>query len=405
MNHNPKNILHVVNIYFVIPYFIGGQFRWFARKGYRMHVVCSASEYLDEYAREQGFDYRVLPVLRSVNPVQDIKTIIGICRYIREKQIGIVVGHTPKGGLLSMIAAWLMRVPKRIYFRHGLVYQTSHGLKRFILMTVDRVASFCATKIVCVSPSVLEHSIKDHLAPASKQLILHKGTCCGIDTEGKFNPANIDAKKLAAMKQKWGINDGDWVVGYSGRLVRDKGIIELVRAFRMLKASLQFRDSSLENDNSNSELNSRGSKLKTINYKLLLVGMFEVRDALPEDVQQDIRHDKNIIWTDFQNSDMEYFYAMMNVYVLASYREGFPTGVLEAQAMGVPVITTCATGCCDSILEGKTGLFVGHDATEIAQAIRSIHDGTAGLSGSESRQWVRENFENHIVWREIEKLY
>lgn len=392
MNHNPKNILHVVNIYFVIPYFIGGQFRWFARKGYRMHVVCSASEYLDGYAREQGFDYRVLPVLRSVNPVQDIKTIIGICRYIREKQIGIVVGHTPKGGLLSMVAAWLMRVPKRIYFRHGLVYQTSHGLKRFILMTVDRVASFCATKIVCVSPSVLEHSIKDHLAPASKQLILHKGTCCGIDTEGKFNPANIDAEKLTAMKRKWGINDGDWVVGYSGRLVRDKGIIELVRAFRQLKVE-------------SCKLQEEDSKSKAQSIKLLLVGMFEVRDALPEDVQQDIRHDKNIIWTDFQNSDMEYFYAMMNVYVLVSYREGFPTGVLEAQSMGVPVITTRATGCCDSILEGKTGLFVGHDATEIAQAIRSINDGTAGLSGSESRQWVCENFENHIVWREIEKLY
>lgn len=133
--------------------------------------------------------------------------------------------------------------------------------------------------------------------------------------------------------------------------------------------------------------------------------MFEVRDALPEDVQQDIRNDKNIIWTDFQNSDMEYFYSMMNVYVLASYREGFPTGVLEAQAMGVPVITTRATGCCDSILEGKTGLFVSHDATEIADAIRSIHDGTAGLSGEQAREWVRENFENHIVWKEIEKLY
>lgn len=404
MKHNLKNILHVVNIYFVIPYFIGGQFRWFARKGYRMHVVCSASEYLDGYAREQGFDYRVLPVLRSVNPLQDIKTIIGICRYIREKQIGIVVGHTPKGGLLSMIAAWLMRVPKRIYFRHGLVYQTSHGLKRFILMTVDRVASFCATKIVCVSPSVLEHSIQDHLAPAGKQLILHKGTCCGVDTEGKFNPANINPEKLAAMKRKWGINDDDWVVGYSGRLVRDKGITELVRAFRQMQ-NAKCKMQNYNTDGQSVKTEEHPSKSEGQSIKLLLVGMFEVRDSLPEDVQQDIRQDKNIIWTDFQNADMEYFYAMMNVYVLASYREGFPTGVLEAQAMGVPVITTRATGCCDAIVEGKTGLFVGHDATEIARAIRSIHDGSAGLSGNAARQWVRENFENHIVWKEIEKLY
>lgn len=380
MKHCNNNILHVVNIYFVLPYFIGGQFKYFKDKGYKFFVVCSESEYLAAYAKENDFDYRVLPVLRSINPIQDIKTVIGICRYIKQKQIGIVVGHTPKGGLLSMIAGWLMRVPKRIYFRHGLVYQTSRGLKRFILMSVDRLASLCATKIVCVSLSVLQHSIHDHLASLSKQIILHKGTCCGIDTEGKFNPGNIDPQKLSRMKSKWGIADDDWVIGYSGRLVRDKGIIELVRAFRDVKKA-------------------------NAHYKLLLVGMFEVRDALPDDVQQDIKNDTQIVWTDFQNSDMEYFYAMMNVYVLASYREGFPTGVLEAQSMQVPVITTRATGCCDSILEGKTGLFVEHDISQLAAAICSIHDARSGVSGEKAREWVRKNFENHVVWNEIEKLY
>lgn len=380
MKHCNNNILHVVNIYFVLPYFIGGQFKYFKDKGYKFFVVCSESEYLAAYAKENDFDYRVLPVLRSINPIQDIKTVIGICRYIKQKQIGIVVGHTPKGGLLSMIAGWLMRVPKRIYFRHGLVYQTSRGLKRFILMSVDRLASLCATKIVCVSPSVLQHSIHDHLASPSKQIILHKGTCCGIDTEGKFNPGNIDLQKLSRMKSKWRIADDDWVIGYSGRLVRDKGIIELVRAFRDVKKA-------------------------NAHYKLLLVGMFEVRDALPNDVQQDIKNDSQIVWTDFQNSDMEYFYAMMNVYVLASYREGFPTGVLEAQSMQVPVITTRATGCCDSILEGETGLFVEHDVAQLADAIRSIHDARSSVDGQKAREWVRKNFENHIVWNEIEKLY
>ena len=182
------------------------------------------------------------------------------------------------------------------------------------------------------------------------------------------------------MKSKWGIADDDWVIGYSGRLVRDKGIIELVRAFRDVKKA-------------------------NAHYKLLLVGMFEVRDALPDDVQQDIKNDTQIVWTDFQNSDMEYFYAMMNVYVLASYREGFPTGVLEAQSMQVPVITTRATGCCDSIQEGITGLFVEHNVVQLADAIRSIHDARSSVDGQKAREWVRKNFENHIVWNEIEKLY
>ena len=380
MIHNDKHILHVVNIYFVIPYFLGGQFEYFRELGYELNVVCSESPYLAPYAQQHHFGYREIPILRSINPIQDFKSIRQICRYIKETQTGIVVGHTPKGGLLSMVAAWLMRVPKRVYFRHGLVYQTSTGLKRFILMSVDRLASLLATKIVCVSPSVLEESIKDKLAPARKQIVLGKGTCSGVDTQGKFNPQNIDPTKMAEFRSKWGINETDWVVGYTGRLVRDKGIIELVDAFQLIKAN--------------------NPKLK-----LLLGGMLEERDALPQEVQDKIKNDPQIVFTDFQNEDMEYFYAMMNVYVLMSYREGFPTGTLEAQSMGVPVITTRVTGCCDSIVDGQTGVFVNRTPQQLAQVIEEMSRGERSFSKEQVRSWVTLNFDNLRVWEEIKRLY
>lgn len=380
MKHNDKHILHVVNIYFVIPYFLGGQFEYFRELGYELNVVCSESPYLAPYAQQHHFGYREIPILRSINPIQDFKSIRQICRYIKETQTGIVVGHTPKGGLLSMVAAWLMRVPKRVYFRHGLVYQTSTGLKRFILMSVDRLASLLATKIVCVSPSVLEESIKDKLAPARKQIVLGKGTCSGVDTQGKFNPQNIDPTKMAEFRSKWGINETDWVVGYTGRLVRDKGIIELVDAFQLIKANNPI-------------------------LKLLLVGMFEERDALPQEVQDKIKNDPQIVFTDFQNEDMEYFYAMMNVYVLMSYREGFPTGTLEAQSMGVPVITTRVTGCCDSIVDGQTGVFVNRTPQQLAQVIEEMSRGERSFSKEQVRSWVTLNFDNLRVWEEIKRLY
>lgn len=380
MKHNDKHILHVVNIYFVIPYFLGGQFEYFRELGYELNVVCSESPYLAPYAQQHHFGYREIPILRSINPIQDFKSIRQICRYIKETQTGIVVGHTPKGGLLSMVAAWLMRVPKRVYFRHGLVYQTSSGLKRFILMSVDRLASLLATKIVCVSPSVLQESIKDKLAPARKQIVLGKGTCSGVDTQGKFNPQNINPTKMAEFRSKWGINETDWVVGYTGRLVRDKGIIELVDAFELIKAN-------------NPQL------------KLLLVGMFEERDALPQAIQDRIKNDPQIVFTDFQNEDMEYFYAMMNVYVLMSYREGFPTGTLEAQSMGVPVITTRVTGCCDSIVDGQTGVFVDRTPQQLAQVIEDMYKGERLFSKEQVRSWVTLNFDNLRVWEEIKRLY
>ena len=373
-----KNILHVVNIYFVLPYFIGDQFKYFKEKGYNMNVVCSPSEYLSDYAQKQGFEYLESPVNRNISISQDFVSIRNICKFVKKQKIDIVVVHTPKGGLLAMIAGWLMRVPIRIYVRHGLVYETSKGLKRFILMSVDRLTSFCSTKVVCVSPSVLRKSIEDHLAPAKKQMIWHKGTCNGIDTLNHFNPAVIVPARLTGLKTRYGIGEDDFVIGYSGRLVRDKGIIELVRAFD----KLQLAD----------------------NCKLLLVGMFEKRDALPEDIQERILNDSRIIYTGFINGGMEYFYSMMDIYVLASYREGFPTGVLEAQAMEKPVITTRVTGCCDSIIDGRTGFFVNNTAEDIVEKIDKIRLDKA-IDGCEGRKWVIENFDSRLVWKEIEKLY
>lgn len=373
-----KNILHVVNIYFVLPFFIGDQFKYFREKGYKMNVVCSPSEYLADYAKEQGFDYLESPVNRSISISQDLGTIRNICKYIKKQKIDIIVGHTPKGGLLAMLAGWLCRVPKRIYFRHGIVYETSHGLKRFILKTVDRIASFCSTQVVCVSPSVMRRSLEDKLSSEKKLTILGKGTCNGVDTQNHFNPNMIDKSKVTELREKYGIKENDFVIGYSGRLVRDKGIIELVRAFDSLKDAE--------------------------NCKLLLVGMFEERDALPEDVQERIKNDKRIIFTGFINGGMEYYYSLMDVYVLASYREGFPTGVLEAQAMAKPVITTRVTGCCDSIIDGKTGLFSKNEVKDLAEKIDMIRNLHA-IDGNEGRQWVIENFDSRKVWKEIEKLY
>lgn len=373
-----KNILHVVNIYFVLPYFIGDQFKYFKEKGYNMNVVCSPSEYLSDYAQKQGFEYMESPVNRNISIGQDFDSIRNICKFIKNQKIDIVVGHTPKGGLLAMIAGWLMRVPVRIYVRHGLVYETSKGLKRFMLMSVDRLASFCSTKVVCVSPSVLRKSIEDHLGPKKKQMIWHKGTCNGIDTLNHFNPAEIVPTRLTDLKARYGIGEEDFVIGYSGRLVKDKGIIELVHAFDKLQ--------------------------QADNCKLLLVGMFEERDALPENIQERILNDSRIIYTGFINGGMEYFYSMMDIYVLASYREGFPTGVLEAQAMEKPVITTRVTGCCDSIIDGRTGFFVNNTAEDIAEKIDKIRLDKV-IDGCEGRKWVIENFDSRLVWKEIEKLY
>lgn len=375
-------ILHVVNISFVIPYFLGKQLNWFAEKGNKEFVVCSDSEELKDFSERYRFSYRAIDVLRKISIKKDIRAVRETVKYIREIKANVVIGHTPKGGLIAMLAANITHVPVRIYFRHGLVYETSHGLKRSLLINIDRLASKLAKKIVCVSPSVAKRSQEDQLNPASKQVVLVNGTCNGIDTD-RFSIESVDKSKLDELRAKLGINDGDFVIGFAGRLVRDKGIIELVRAYKALRAEHQ-------------------------NVRLMLVGMLEIRDALPEDVVKVIQENEGIIKTGYVGyAEIEYYYALMNVFVLASYREGFPTSVLEASSMGLPVITTRATGCIDSIIDGETGIFVNHDDKELLSALTSFYENEDNrmMMGARGRQFVIDNFNQELVWKEKEKLY
>lgn len=375
-------ILHVVNISFVIPYFLGKQLNWFTDKGNKEFVVCSDSEELKEFSERYCFKYRAIDVLRKISITKDIKAVISVAKYIREIKADVVTGHTPKGGLIAMLAAHITRVPVRIYFRHGLVYETSRGVKRSLLVNIDRLASKLATKIVCVSPSVAKRSLEDKLNTASKQVVLANGTCNGIDTD-RFSKGSVDTEKLQSLKKRLGINEGDFIIGFTGRLVRDKGIVELIRAYQAIRKQYQ-------------------------NMKLMLVGMLEIRDALPEDVVKTIKEDKGIISTGYVGyATIEQYYALMDVYVLPSYREGFPTSVLEASAMEIPVITTRATGCCDSIVDGETGIFVNHDEKDLEQALQRLYDAPSLREnmGKAGRKFVEDNFRQDIVWKEIEKLY
>jgi len=379
-----KNILHVTNIYFTLPYFIGDQFYYFKNRGYNLHVICSPSTYLKDYAFKMKFIFAEVEIVRAIKPLQDIKAIYVICKYIWTNQIEIVVGHTPKGALLAMISAWIMRVPKRIYFRHGLVYETSVGFKRRLLMNIDRITSFCATEIVCVSPSLSKRSLEDKLNIESKQCILGKGTCGGIDTKKKFNSIIINRFDIVELQKKLGISDDTIVLGYCGRLVVDKGIIDLVKAFDYIH-----------------------NKYTDKKIVLLLVGMFEDRDALPIEIKDKIINDNNIIYTGYIHDLIENYYSLMNIFILPSFREGFGMSVLEASAMQIPVLTTRVTGCVDSIIENVTGMFVDNNSDSVASGIEYYINNPmiANQHGQNGREFVVKYFDQEIIWREIEKLY
>lgn len=377
-------ILNVSNIFFTLPYFFGDQLSHFTQKGYDISLVCGPDENLKPFAEKHGCKFKEIFIPRVISPITDAKALWALYMYMRDEHFDIVCGHTPVGGLLAIIAAWMCGVKKRVFFRHGLVYETSYGLKRKILVACEKIASRLSTHVVCVSPYLVERSIVDGLSPKSKMVLLHKGSCNGIDAVGKFNRDLLDKTKIELIREKCRVPKNAFVIGYTGRMVRDKGVEELVVAFKEIQKHNE-------------------------NAYLLLVGMLEERDALTPSTVNEIRNNPHIIHTGLILEDIEYYYALMDVLVLCTHREGLGSALLEAAALGVPTLTTSHSGSRDAVRENVTGMFVTmNDAQSIVDKVMMyISDPELKrIHGEQGRQFILDTFQQEIIWDEIEdKVY
>ncbi|WP_029278130.1 glycosyltransferase family 4 protein [Pedobacter borealis] len=377
-----KKVLHIITVSFVINHFFGRQFQYLEKKsGNEYHLGCTPSNDFLGSSKELKYIPFSVEITRYISPLQDLKAIIKIYQYIKKHRIDIVVGHTPKGGMVAMIASSLAGVSNRIYFRHGIIYETSRGLKKSVLKNIERLTGFFAKKVVCVSYSVKEISERDKLSDASKNVVLGLGTCNGIDTEEKYNPEKKNKDDVIELSNRYNISSENKVVGYVGRLVKDKGIDDLILAWGIVK-------------------------IKFPEAKLLLIGPIEDRDSISEYSKTQIKLDSSIIFTDFVQ-DASIYFSIMDVFILPTYREGFPTVSLEASSMRLPVIITKATGCYESIKENKTGLFISNQPQDIADKILFYleDENVARQHGLQGRDFVQQNFEQTKIWNLIaEKL-
>lgn len=376
-----KKILHVVNISFVIPYYLGEQIDYFNSKGHSIIIGCSPSEDFFEYSKKKPFTPLSLEIKRSFAIIKDVIAIFKLTLYLKNNPVDTVVGHTPKGAFIALISASIAGIPNRIYFRHGLLFETSSGFKRYFLKFIEKFTSKIATKIICVSPSILKVSMQQKLSALSKTVILNNGTCNGIDAIKRFNPQNVlkDREILKGLKEE--VDSDVKIIGFVGRLVKDKGLLELLDAWKIL-----------------SEKNNK--------IHLLLIGPPEDRDSLPEEYISYARDCRSISMLGLIQK-IESYYSIMDVFVLPSYREGFPTVVLEASAMELPVICSSRTGCIDSIIENETGLFTSITPEDIAQKILYLIENPvmAKEMGLNGRLNVLKNFQQKIIWESLEKIY
>lgn len=363
--------------------FFDGQFRYLSDQGYRIDVV-SDSEEDTGFTQRNNIGYRRVRIERRIAPLADLKSISALCRMIRREKYDAVVGHTPKGAMVAMIAARLAGVKTRVYYRHGLVYTTAHGLKRFILKSVERLTAMFANHVVNVSPSLSRLAVTDCLNPYQKQRVIGKGTCGGIDAKNTFNPDLISDEELSTLSLSLGLDSADFIIGFCGRLCKEKGIRELVDGFRLFRQ----RNSSLP-------------------AKLLLVGPYDQRDVLPAEYVREIETNPDIIATGkIEKARLPYYYALMDVFVFPSYREGFGMSVLEASAMQVPVLVSRSHGCIDSIVEHVTGEYVDTTAQGISAGLEKMKDTDLRINlGVEGRERVLRYYDYCVMWPLVSDLY
>lgn len=376
-------VLHVFTLLTTPKAFFDSQFQYLAEQGLEIHLVTDDEEDV-EFSRNNHIIYHRIPIIRAISPIGDLTTIKKLIQLIRREKYDAVFGHTPKGAMVAMIAAKLSGVRTRVYYRHGLIYTTAHGLKRTILKAVERLTAACATHIVNVSPSLSKLAVKDHLNSSRKQIVIGLGTCGGIDTIDIFNPTKVSQEKVSALRHALGVPDNAYVVGFCGRLCRDKGIIELIEGFRIFQQAHP-----------------------DIVSCLLLVGPYDARDILPPQVKDEIEENHSIVAPgSVSHHFLPDYYSLMDVFVFPSYREGFGMTVLEASAMRIPVLVSRSHGCVDSIRENITGCYIDITSQSIASGLSDmLVPQLRQRLGNAGRDFVTENFERTRMWPRILDLY
>jgi glycosyltransferase involved in cell wall biosynthesis len=348
-----------------------GRLRTLREAGFRVTLVSSPGKLLALTASQEGVESVAIPMRREIAPVADLLSLLRLCWLLYRLKPDMTEFSTPKAGLLGSIAATLCRVPVRVYFLRGLKLETSTGIKRRILLAAERLASACSHTVLCNSDSLRNQVLALDVAQKSKLRLLGSGSSNGVDVE-RFHPGESNLRNRLGLPQ-----DAD-VVGFVGRLTRDKGVPELVEAF---DAILAERPKS----------------------HLLLVGWFDAaEDELGRALRSRIENHPRIHLTGYV-ADTAPYYRVMDVMVLPTWREGFPNVVLEAAATGIPVVTTLATGSRDAVVPEITGLLIppGYPVAIRESVLRLLHNPEhCRRMGWAARAWVLDHYVNdHVLGR------
>lgn len=370
-----KKVLRISTVPVSLNGFLRGQLQML-NEHYEIVGVSSPGPALDEVSRREGVRVVELPMERQISIFKDLVSLFRMIRLFQKEKPDMVHSLTPKAGMLSMLAGWITGVPVRMHTFTGLVFPTATGLKQKILIWTDRLTCACATHINPEGNGVKQDLIRFGITKKPLK-ILANGSVKGIDLN-RFQRTPEVMQAAEAYKK-----EDCFTFCFVGRMVRDKGMNELVSAFVRLNAQYP----------------------KT---RLILIGPFErnLDPVLPETEIQILNHPA-IEFLDEQN-DVRPFFSASQALVFPSYREGFPNVVLEAGAMGLPTIATDINGCNEIIIPGKNGVLVpSKDEAALYAAMEDflLHPEKVASLAADSRQLIAERYDRKLIWDALLEEY
>ncbi len=325
-------IIRVANVPGALSVILKGQLNYINSKpNFELIGVSTPNHELSNLSVQEGIRVKGLKMERGISPFRDIVSIINLFIFLLKEKPLIIHSHTPKAGLISMLAGFLARVPIRIHTFTGLIFPAKRGFFQKVLIFFDKLICFCATNIYPEGEGVRRDLIQYSITKKNLK-VLANGNINGIDIK-QFSLENFDTQTITLIRSNLKFSSEDIIFLFVGRILKDKGVDELVNAF--LKINQKYNNS-----------------------KLLIVGSFEDEiNPVSEFTKQEIINNNNITYVGFQ-IDVRQFFAIADVFILPSYREGFPNVVLQAGAMELPSIVTNINGSNEIIKDEFNGLII-----------------------------------------------
>jgi glycosyltransferase involved in cell wall biosynthesis len=340
----PK-LIRVTTVPLALKALLTGQMRYMKEHGFDVLMVSSDGPELNDVIANEKCPHYIIPMTRAITPFKDLSSLWKLYRLFKREKPNIVHSHTPKAGLLSMLAAKMAGVPLRIHTVAGLRFMTTSGTKRKLLINMERLTCKFANHVWANSFSLQNYIQQNNLCAAAKLGVIGNGSTNGINLQ-RFNRSVLSNELMQEIKNKIKYDPQYFYFLFVGRLVKDKGIKELVEAF-----------SKINKDHPAT--------------RLILVGSFENElDPVDPETFQIINEHPGIIQAGWDNRT-EYYFSLANMLVFPSYREGFPNVVLQAGAMLCPVLCSRIEGNVDIVDDGINGIiFQPQNASELETKMR-----------------------------------